>query len=68
MCGRGRPAARVGVKVRFVPFITRTRSATLAEPTSDTATIEATVLDMLDQFTAPAARPVGRGPGGARHH
>ena len=33
----GRPAARVGVKVRFVPFITRTRSTTLAEPTSDTA-------------------------------
>jgi DNA polymerase-4 len=42
--------------VRFVPFITRTRSTTLAEPTSDTATIEATALDMLDEFTA--RRPV----------
>jgi hypothetical protein len=42
--------------VRFVPFITRTRSTTLAEPTSDTATIEATALDMLDQFAA--RRPV----------
>ena len=52
----GRLAARVGVKVRFVPFITRTRSTTLAEPTSDMATIEATALDMLDQFTA--RRPV----------
>ena len=52
----GRLAARVGVKVRFVPFITRTRSTTLAEPTSDTATIEATALDMLDRFTA--RRPV----------
>ena len=52
----GRPAARVGVKVRFAPFTTRTRSATLAEPTSDTATIEATVLDVLDRFTR--RRPV----------
>jgi DNA polymerase-4 len=51
-----RLAARVGVKVRFVPFTTRTRSTTLAEPTSDPATIEATALDLLDRFTA--RRPV----------
>jgi DNA polymerase-4 len=52
----GRPAARVGVKVRFVPFTTRTRSATLAEPTDDTAVIEAAALDVLDRFTT--RRPV----------
>jgi DNA polymerase IV len=51
-----RLAARVGVKVRFVPFTTRTRSTTLAEPTSDPATIEATALDLLDRFTV--RRPV----------
>ena len=45
-----------GVKVRFVPFVTCTRSTTLAAPTSDTATIEVMALDMLDQFTV--RRPV----------
>jgi DNA polymerase-4 len=52
----GRPAARVGVTVRFAPFTTRTRSTTLAEPTSDTATIEAAALDTLERF--PSRRPV----------
>ncbi|HET6950447.1 MAG TPA: DNA polymerase IV [Acidimicrobiales bacterium] len=36
----GRPAARVGVKVRFAPFFTHTRSVTLDAPTSDPADIE----------------------------
>jgi DNA polymerase IV len=52
----GRPAARVGVKVRFAPFTTRTRSTTLPEPTDDTAVIEAAALDVLDRFTT--RRPV----------
>ena len=36
----GRPVARVGVKVRFAPFFTHTRSVTLAAPTMDPAVIE----------------------------
>jgi len=46
----GRPAARVGVKVRFAPFTTKTRSMTLPEPTSDTATLEAAALEVLERF------------------
>ena len=35
IAAEGRPAARVGVKVRYVPFETRQRSLTLPTPTSD---------------------------------
>lgn len=35
----GRPAARVVVKVRLVPFITKTRGVPLAEPTDDPVAI-----------------------------
>ena len=52
----GRPAARVGVKVRFAPFTTKTRSMTLPEPTSDTAALEAAALAVLERFTP--GRPV----------
>ncbi len=52
----GRPAARVGVKVRFAPFTTKTRSMTLPEPTSDTAALEAAALAVLERFTQ--GRPV----------
>jgi DNA polymerase-4 len=52
----GRPAARVAVKVRFAPFSTSTRSATLAEPTSDPETFATAALAVLDLFTA--RRPV----------
>ncbi|HEY6739925.1 MAG TPA: DNA polymerase IV [Actinopolymorphaceae bacterium] len=52
----GRPAARVGVKVRFAPFVTQTRSVGLAEPTSDGAVIEAGALAALEKFDA--RRPV----------
>jgi DNA polymerase-4 len=56
----GRPAARVGVKVRFVPFTTRTRSVTLTEPTDDAAVIEAAALEVLGRFTTRrAVRLVG---------
>lgn len=46
----GRPAARVGVKVRFAPFFTHTRSLTLPEPTASAETIEAAALEMLERF------------------
>jgi DNA polymerase-4 len=46
----GRPAARVGVKVRFAPFITHTRSVTLPAPTSDPAEIEDAALAVLSRF------------------
>ncbi len=52
----GRPAARVGVTVRFAPFTTKTRSMTLPEPTSDAAALEAAALSVLGRFTP--GRPV----------
>jgi DNA polymerase IV len=52
----GRPAVRVGVKVRFAPFFTQTRSITLAAPTSDAAEIERAALFVLDRFEH--SRPV----------
>ena len=52
----GRPAVRVAVKVRFAPFSTTTRSATLPAPTSDPATFEAAALRVLELFTK--RRPV----------
>jgi DNA polymerase-4 len=46
----GRPAARVAVKVRFVPFFTQIRSMTLPEPTSDAEEIERAAIALLDRF------------------
>jgi DNA polymerase-4 len=46
----GRPAVRVGVKVRFAPFFTHTRSLTLDEPTEDGDVIERAALTALDKF------------------
>jgi DNA polymerase IV len=51
-----RPAARVAVKVRYVPFRTATRSATLPAPTTDADRFVAAALDVLDRF--PSRRPV----------
>jgi DNA polymerase-4 len=51
-----RPAHRVGVKVRFAPFVTTTRSITLPEPTADAATLETAALRVLDMFEL--TRPV----------
>ena len=45
-----RPAIRVGVKVRFAPFFTHTRSMTLDHPTSDAAELEAAAIKVLDRF------------------
>jgi nucleotidyltransferase/DNA polymerase involved in DNA repair len=46
----GRPAARIVVKVRYAPFFTKTHGHSLAEPTIDTAAIEAAALAALDGF------------------
>jgi len=47
----GRPAARVAVKVRFVPFFTHTRSMTLPAPTADSSLLAKAALEVLAKFT-----------------
>ncbi|HEV2784200.1 MAG TPA: DNA polymerase IV [Actinophytocola sp.] len=51
-----RPAFRVGVKVRFAPFVTTTRSITLPEPTDDAGVLEKAALQVLEMFEL--TRPV----------
>ena len=51
-----RPAVRVGVKVRYAPFITETHGVTLGFPSSEAAVIERAALAALEQFTG--RRPV----------
>jgi nucleotidyltransferase/DNA polymerase involved in DNA repair len=51
-----RPAGRVVVKVRYVPFFTRTHGHPLVAPTTETGPIEEAALAALDQFTG--RRPV----------
>lgn len=46
----GRPAARVVVKVRFVPFFTSTHGSALPEPSADADAIEAAALRALEMF------------------
>ena len=46
----GRPAVRVGMKLRYAPFETRTRSLTLPAETLDEAAIEAAALELLGRF------------------
>jgi DNA polymerase-4 len=53
----GRLVVRVGVKVRFAPFFTHTRSVGLPEPTRDADEIERAARTALDQFD-PFDRPV----------
>jgi DNA polymerase-4 len=43
----GRPAVRVGVKVRYVPFETRQRSLTLPAPTSDGRVIADAAVELV---------------------
>ncbi|WP_181783372.1 DNA polymerase IV [Pseudonocardia pini] len=52
----GRDVARVGVKVRYAPFLTTTRSLTLAGPTRDPAHLEAAALEVAGWFRTD--RPV----------
>ena len=46
----GRAAARVMVKLRLIPFITKTRSVPLPEPTSDPVAIAAGARAALARF------------------
>jgi DNA polymerase-4 len=45
----GRPAARVGIKVRYRPFVTVTRSLTLPAPTNDPAVLADAAVSLLDR-------------------
>ena len=45
----GRPAARVGIKVRFAPFVTITRSLTLPAPTNDPEVLARAAVSLLDR-------------------
>jgi DNA polymerase-4 len=45
----GRPAARVGLKVRYRPFVTVTRSLTLPEPSNDPEVLAAAAVSLLDR-------------------
>jgi DNA polymerase-4 len=45
----GRPAARVGIKVRFKPFVTVTRSLTLPAPTNDPDLLAEAAVSLLER-------------------
>ena len=51
----GRPAIRVGVKVRFAPFDTHTRSMTLDAATFDSDLIAQVAVDLVQRFDTPRA-------------
>src|ERR687891_2125768 len=66
VAAEGRPAVRVGVKVRFAPFFTQTRSLPLPAPTASAEDITASARMLLDRFEP--GRPVrllGVAPGAA---
>jgi DNA polymerase-4 len=46
----GRPAVRIGLKVRYAPFTTRTASAALPSPTYDLPVIADAAVALLDRF------------------
>lgn len=46
----GRPAVRVGLKVRYAPFETRTASIRLPAPTTDGADVAAAAVGLLTRF------------------
>ncbi|MGI5272029.1 DNA polymerase IV [Nonomuraea sp. CA-218870] len=46
----GRAIVRVTVKVRFTPFLTRTRQTTLPSPTTDPGAVTGAALDALARF------------------
>ncbi len=50
-----RPAARVVVKVRYVPFITQTHGHPLAEPSTEPGPIEQAALAALEEFAGRRA-------------
>jgi DNA polymerase-4 len=50
LAAEGRPAARVGVKVRYTPFETRQRSLTLPEPSGDAAVLAGAAVTLVGRF------------------
>jgi DNA polymerase-4 len=50
IAAEGRAAVRVGMKLRYAPFETRTRSLTLPAPTSEEGVIAAAALELLGRF------------------
>ncbi|MDN5896133.1 MAG: DNA polymerase IV [Nocardioides sp.] len=46
----GRPAARVGLKIRFAPFFTASRSLTLPESTNDPDVLAEAAVSLLERF------------------
>jgi len=46
----GRPAIRVGIKVRYAPFFTTSRSLTLPEPTTDADVIGEAAVELLQRL------------------
>jgi DNA polymerase-4 len=52
----GRPAVRVGLKVRYAPFFTTTRSLTLPEPTQDPVELARAARELLTRV--PTDRPI----------
>jgi DNA polymerase IV len=50
IAGEGRPAVRVGVKIRYVPFTTRQRSLTLPEPSAEADVLADAALALLERF------------------
>jgi DNA polymerase-4 len=60
IAGEGRPAVRVGMKLRYAPFETRSRSLTLPAPTSDVGRLTDAALELLKRFDQTrAVRLVG---------
>jgi DNA polymerase-4 len=56
LLGEGRPAIRVGLKIRYAPFETRTRSLTLPGPTYDEQVIADAAVTLLGRLDSH--RPV----------
>ena len=50
LAAEGRPAARVGVKVRYTPFETRQRSLTLPEPSPDAGVLADAAVALVGRF------------------
>jgi DNA polymerase-4 len=51
----GRPAVRVGIKVRFRPFITTSRSLTLPQPTDDATVIAEAAIELFGRLESERA-------------
>ena len=49
LAAEGRPAVRVGIKVRLRPFVTRTRSLTLPAPTGDAEALADAAVSLLER-------------------